>query len=54
MTTSSAPKTVVSAHYFTDVTETIGGTPLVPLRRMGEGLAATVLDRVQASSVKRS
>lgn len=37
-----------SARYYDEVTQTIGNTPLVPLRRIGEGLGATVLVKTES------
>jgi cysteine synthase len=36
------------AHYFDSVVDTIGHTPVVPLRRLGEGLGATVLVKLES------
>jgi len=36
------------AHYFDSVTDTIGHTPVVPLRRLADGLAATVLVKLES------
>jgi len=36
------------AHYFDSVVDTIGHTPVVPLRRLGEGLPATVLVKLES------
>lgn len=48
MTTSRTVTDAHPAHFFADVTETIGSTPLVPLRRMGAGLAGTVLVKTES------
>jgi cysteine synthase A len=36
------------AHYFDSVVDTIGHTPVVPLRRLGAGLGATVLVKLES------
>lgn len=44
----NAAETSTAAHYYEDVTATVGVTPLVPLRRIGSGLAATILVKTES------